>query len=152
MLMRFDADGSASMFDGVKMSDRSMLTLDPRDSARILLDDRLLMQHSSMCTIGTAFVVMVCLIAVGTERCVATRKQMENKLCHKSSPCGGPSGKREQNIPAHTVHWSPQGNECCVPMRHGQLGGNDSSTEFQILPRYLVRFTGTPAHVPKERE
>jgi hypothetical protein len=152
MLMQFDADGNAEVAKNVKLSDRTVLTLDPHDNARILLDGLLIKKHMQSCTLETSFVAMVCLVPVGGKRCVVTRKQMENKLCHKSSSCGGPSGKPEENIPAHTVHWSPQGSECCVPMQHGLLGSSDVSTEFQILPRYLVRFTGTPAHVPKERE
>jgi hypothetical protein len=40
----------------------------------------------------------------------------------------------------HMVHWSQDLNEVCVPLRHGLLGVNDISTNWQILPRYVIKF------------
>jgi serine/threonine protein kinase/GTPase SAR1 family protein len=150
MLVLFENEKARQINE--KMNDRSTIKIDLNDNTKVILDDKkVILKHNRECVMEERYVVMLCLIGIAGE-CVVSRDNMENKLCHKTSWCGGPHGSRENNTPPHNIHVSPESKERCVPMRHGQLGGNDTSTEFQILPRYIINFTGTPAKLQKERK
>ncbi len=126
----------------VVANDSAKLKLDSKNANHVMLDKEVLVQHSGPCEIEQYHSVLIADVVVGTEKCTVTRKQMENALCRFSSACGGPSG--QQDMPAHIVHWSPNESEICVPLRHGYKGAQDISTEWQILPRFIVNFTGKP--------
>jgi hypothetical protein len=112
------------------------LTLDSNSKLRaqghsVMIGNVAIVQHTRPCFVKKHYVAMVCSVVVGEKKKIVLRKDLEDRPC-KAQFCGGPQD--------HMVHWSQDLNEVCVPLRHGLLGVNDISTDWQILPRYVIKF------------